>query len=821
MIITEKIKQGFVFSDGGFGTMLQARGLKGGELPETYNITHPGIVTAIHSEYLAAGAEIITANTFGANRLKYPLSKTERQPYALEDVISAGLSCAKKAAAEITDRDVFVALDIGPTGKLLEPLGTLAFEDAVSIFADTVKLGAKHGADFVLIETMNDTMELKAAVLAAKENCDLPVFATVVFDGNARLMTGADPASVVALLEGLRVDALGLNCSLGPDKMIPIAKELASRASVPVCVSPNAGLPKVVDGNTVYDVGPAEFAASMREIALAGARMLGGCCGTTPAHIKAMIEAVSDLDPLPLTEKNISTVSSYRHTVDIGGRPVLIGERLNPTGKPKLKEALREEDITYILDEAISQEELGAHVLDINVGLPGINETEMMRLVVTEVQAVTHLPLQIDTSDASAMEAALRVYNGKALINSVNGKKESMEKIFPLAAKYGGVVVGLTLDENGIPDTVQGRVAIAKKIYETAEKYGIKKKDILIDPLAMAASADPHAAEITLGTLQAIRDEFSGNTSLGVSNISFGLPQRDYINAAFFAQALSCGLSAAIMNPASFEMKKTYYAHCALKGLDPGCLSYIDFAANAQPAAIPAAAAQTAVPQNTVSYAGSTGSEDSAVKKAIMSGQKEKAAAEAEALLNTGIPPLSFIDSQIIPALNEAGSAFEEKRIFLPQLLMCAEAAKAAFDVIKNTIVSSSSEGKDAAQNARTVVIATVKGDIHDIGKNIVKVLLENYGFHVVDLGKDAAPEAVVAAAREHHARLVGLSALMTTTVPSMEETIKQIHAQLPDCKVVVGGAVLTQEYADMIGADQYSKTAMDTVRYAETILGK
>lgn len=841
MKITEKIRQGFVFADGGFGTMLQAEGMKGGELPETYNITHPGTVTAIHRAYLDAGAEIITANTFGANRLKFPLQKAAETPFSLEEVIAAGLSCAKAAASEIQGREVYVALDIGPTGKLLEPLGTLAFEEAVGIFADTVKLGALHGADLILIETMNDTLELKAAVLAAKENCDLPVFATAVFDEHARTMTGADPACTVALLEGLRVDALGVNCSLGPDKMLPIVSALAARASLPVCVNPNAGLPKIEDGQTVYEVGPAEFAASMREIALAGARILGGCCGTTPAHIRAMIEAVSDLTPVPLTEKNFSTVSSRSRTVDFGARPVLIGERLNPTGKPALKAALRERDFTYIQEEAISQEELGADVLDINVGLPGIDEPEMMRLTVTEVQTVTPLPLQIDTSSAAAMEAALRIYNGKPLINSVSGKKESMEKIFPLAAKYGGIVVGLTLDENGIPDTVEGRVAIAERIYRTAERYGIRKKDILIDPLAMAACTDPHSAEITLGTLRAVREELSGNTSLGVSNISFGLPQRDTVNAVFFSQALCCGLSAAIMNPASAEMKKAYYAHCALKGLDPGCLSYIAFATGeaAKSAQLSVAAAPSGteasetrrptVPAAPAAGAAGTASSGTAspagaaVRKAILSGQKEKAAAETARLLQTGMDPLNTIDRFLIPALNEAGEAFETKKIFLPQLLLSAEAAGAAFDTVKKQLraAEENNPGQKAGRKARTVVLATVQGDIHDIGKNIVKVLLENYAFQVVDLGKDVAPEAVVAAAREHGARLVGLSALMTTTVPAMEETIRQLHAALPDCKVVVGGAVLTQEYADRIGADQYSRTAMDTVRYAEAVLGK
>ncbi len=727
MSFSELIKNGFVFVDGGFGTMLQERGIKAGELPESYNITHPEVVREIHGEYLLAGANIITANTFGANCLKYG----DIGELSLNNVISAGINNVSKAideyksSAEFDNAERLIALDIGPTGKLLKPLGTLDFEDAVQIFAKTVKAGVLAGADVIIIETMNDTLELKAAVLAAKENSDLPIIATVVFDESGKLMTGADPMAVVALLEGLRVDALGINCSLGPDKMLGIVKELTKISSLPVCVSPNAGLPKVMDGKTVFDVGPENFARAMVNIAEAGARILGGCCGTTPAHIKAMRDAVLKLSPLPVTEKNISLISSYTHAVVIGEKPVLIGERLNPTGKTKLKAALREKNMSYVLEEALKQQELGVDALDINVGLPEINEPELMKQVVSEVQSVSDLPLQIDTSDPIAMEAGLRCCNGKPLINSVTGKQESLEKVLPLAAKYGGIVVGLTLDEDGIPETAEGRVKIAEKIYQKAAEYGIKKKDIIIDPLAMAVSADSRSAKVTLGALRTIHDVHGGNTSLGISNISFGLPQRDYITSVFFAQAMDAGLSAAIMNPCSFEMMKTYKAFCALNNYDEQCLSYIDFAANCQPVTQQAAALNatpTGVDSENSQKAESN--KEAPLHNAIVKGLKEKSAESAESALANGILPLDIINGMIIPALNNVGAAFEAKKMFLPQLLMSAEAAKSAFDIIKNHMAKTEAADGEKTEK-RYVVIATVKGDIHDIGKNIVKVLLE------------------------------------------------------------------------------------------------
>lgn len=800
MNILEGFENKFLILDGGMGTMLQNSGLEPGELPETYNITHPEVVEDIHRQYILAGADIISANTFGANIFKYPLKK-EGEQFTLSEVVKAAFARAR-AAKEKTGAECRIALDLGPTGKLLAPLGTLEFEEAVKVFAETVRLGVENGADLIIIETMNDTLELKAAVLAAKENSNLPILASVVMDEQGKLMTGGDAGAVVALLEGLRVDALGINCGLGPDKLLPWAERLCALASVPVCVMPNAGLPKVREGRTVYDVTPEEFAGQMKLIAQAGARMAGGCCGTTPAHIKAMKEALNPISPLPVTEKNTSLISSYSHCLSFDGPPVLIGERLNPTGKPKLKAALRGNNISYILEEAVKQQEAGAMALDVNVGLPEIDEAGVLGEIIPRIQAVSDLPLQIDTSNYEAMERAMRVYNGKPMLNSVCGKKESMDKIFPLAAKYGGVIVALTLDEKGIPDTAQGRVEIAKRIYEEAEKYGIKPKDIIIDALAMTISADANAANVTLDAVKQI-NAMGGRTSLGVSNVSFGLPNRETVNSVFFAAALDRGLNGAIMNPCSVEMMKTYKAFCALRGLDEKCSAYIEYASN-----IVVQAQDIKKSDN----ASNGPSEENSLRSAVIKGFKDNAAVMAEGLLKNGTPPVKIIDEEIIPALNEVGDKFEKKIMFLPQLLASAEAAKAAFELIR-AAMPQKKEGQ-----GKKIALATVKGDIHDIGKNIVKALLENYGFDVVDLGRDVPPEIVVKTVEQNKIMLAGLSALMTTTVPAMEETIKLLHDSCPWCRVVVGGAVLTQEYADMIKADKYARDAMETVRYAQEI---
>ena len=789
MNLIEKLKTGRIYFDGGYGTYFQSRGLKLGELPERWNITHKDEVINIHKAYLEAGSDVITANTFGANLLKF--DKAE-----LEEIVSSAIENVREATKGFDDK--YVALDIGPSGKLLKPLGDLDFEEAVSIFAETVKLGVKYGADLIIIETMNDCYETKAAVLAAKENSSLPVFVTNTYDENGKLMTGANVKAMVAMLEGLRVDAIGINCGLGPDKMLPIVEELIACSSTPVIVNPNAGLPVITDGKTEFKVSPCEFSDTMIKIAKMGASVLGGCCGTTPAHIEALKDATFDIEFKQITEKDFTVVSSYTHEVRFGGVPILIGERVNPTGKPLFKTALREQNFDYIIKEGISQEEKGADILDVNVGLPEIDEKKMLTETVKLIQTVSDLPLQLDTSDASAMESALRIYNGKALVNSVNGKQEVMDEIFPLVAKYGGTVIALTLDEQGIPETVEGRIKIAEKIIENAEKYGIKKKDIIVDPLALTVSASKTSAITTLGCIEELRKR-EIKTSLGVSNVSFGLPKRELINSAFFAMALTKGLNAAIMNPHSEEMMSVYHSFRALSGMDENCVEYIKYASNEKSE------------KNIAKGEEISGIEG--LKRAIIKGLKEDAKSYSSALLND-TAPIEIINSAIIPALNEIGTAFEQKKAFLPQLLMSAEVAKEAFDVIKASLAT---DGFKKGNKAK-ILLATVKGDIHDIGKNIVKVLLENYDFPVIDLGKDVSPEQILETAKKENVAIVGLSALMTTTVPAMQETIKLLKKENIPCKIMVGGAVLTEELSKMIGADKYAKDAMEAVRYAEQV---
>ena len=655
----------------------------------------------------------------------------------------------------------------------------------------------KAGADLILIETMSDTYELKAAVLAAKENSTLPIMATVIFDESKKMLTGASPQVVVSLLEGLGVDALGINCGLGPKQMKEIVKELLKYASIPVIVNPNAGLPRSENGKTVFDVGAEEFAEDMEEIVTMGAWFAGGCCGTTPAHIQAMVEKCKEITPVPITPKNYTFVTSYSTAVELGGRPVIIGERINPTGKSKFKQALRDHNIDYILEEGVKQEDSGAHILDVNVGLPEIDEAAMMETIVYELQSIMPIPLQIDTTNMEAMERALRIYNGKPMINSVNGKAEIMEQVFPLVKKYGGVVVGLALDEDGIPDTTEGRLAIAEKIYQTGEKYGISRKDIVIDALVMTMSTNNESAKITLDTVKEITAR-GGKTVLGVSNISFGLPQRELINAAFFTMAMNNGLSAGIINPNAKAMRQAYDTFCVLGGYDAQCMNYIE---NYAVTDAPNAAAKPATAKLNLT--------DSIIK-----GLKDQAYRATEEELKTK-EPMEIINGELVPALDVVGQGFEKGTMFLPQLLMSAEAAKAGFEAIRQYVQSHG----EAQEKKATIVIATVKGDIHDIGKNIVKVLLENYGYEVIDLGKDVPPEKIVETVVDKHAPLVGLSALMTTTVVNMEESIKELHKEAPWCKIMVGGAVLTQEYADMIGADFYGKDAMQSVYYAERLL--
>ncbi len=788
MTIREEIGKRILFFDGGMGTLLQEQGLQAGELPETWNLKNPEPIIQIHKAYLAAGADIILANTFGANRFKYGED--------LEKIVTAGVANAKKAVAE-SGKKAYVALDIGSTGKLLKPMGTLDFEEAVGVFAEIIRVGEKAGADLILIETMSDTYELKAAVLAAKENSTLPIMATVIFDESKKMLTGASPQVVVSLLEGLGVDALGINCGLGPKQMKEIVKELLKYASIPVIVNPNAGLPRSENGKTVFDVGAEEFAEDMEEIVTMGAWFAGGCCGTTPAHIQAMVEKCKEITPVPITPKNYTFVTSYSTAVELGGRPVIIGERINPTGKSKFKQALRDHNIDYILEEGVKQEDSGAHILDVNVGLPEIDEAAMMETIVYELQSIMPIPLQIDTTNMEAMERALRIYNGKPMINSVNGKAEIMEQVFPLVKKYGGVVVGLALDEDGIPDTTEGRLAIAEKIYQTGEKYGISRKDIVIDALVMTMSTNNESAKITLDTVKEITAR-GGKTVLGVSNISFGLPQRELINAAFFTMAMNNGLSAGIINPNAKAMRQAYDTFCVLGGYDAQCMNYIE---NYAVTDAPNAAAKPATAKLNLT--------DSIIK-----GLKDQAYRATEEELKTK-EPMEIINGELVPALDVVGQGFEKGTMFLPQLLMSAEAAKAGFEAIRQYVQSHG----EAQEKKATIVIATVKGDIHDIGKNIVKVLLENYGYEVIDLGKDVPPEKIVETVVDKHAPLVGLSALMTTTVVNMEESIKELHKEAPWCKIMVGGAVLTQEYADMIGADFYGKDAMQSVYYAERLL--
>lgn len=797
MGILEFMKNNILILDGGMGTLLQERGLVPGELPERWCLTHPDVIRDIHKSYFDAGSHVVCANTFGANTLKF-------DPDELREVVKAAITLAREAADTATG-ERFVALDIGPSGHLLKPFGDLSFDEAYDIFAETVRLGDEYGADLIMIETMNDSYETKAALLAARENSSLPVFVSNAYGADGKLMTGASPEAMAAMIEGLGADALGVNCSLGPQQLAPVIERLLAVSSLPVLLKPNAGLPSACCGHTVYDISAEQFADEVsRQISL-GVRIAGGCCGTTPEYIRELSSAVDGISPVPVTEKNITAVSSYTHTVTFGEDPVLIGERINPTGKKRMKAALTAHDMDYLLREAITQQEKGVHVLDVNVGLPEINESELLPEAVSEIQAICDLPLQIDSSDPAAMEAALRIYNGCPMINSVNGKKESMDAVFPLVKKYGGVVVALTLDEDGIPSDASGRVRIAEKILRRAEEYGIRKCNIIFDTLAMTVSADQTAAGATLGALHEIRNRLGCHTSLGVSNVSFGLPCRDTINGAFFISALESGLSGAIMNPYSEEMMRAYYSYRALHGLDAMCGDYINFMSSRSAIGTSGGGTSVDVSQSDTGR--------SPIADAIVRGLRDKAALLTKEALSE-CEPFEFVNREIIPALDEVGKSFEEKRTYLPQLLMSAEAAGAAAEGIKLFV----SERNITSDGKCTFVLATVKGDIHDIGKNIVKLLLENYGFDVHDLGRDVEPEAVVNEIIKTHAPIAGLSALMTTTVPAMEETISLIREMAPWCRVVVGGAVLTREYAESIGADRYAADAMETVRYAEDI---
>lgn len=786
MSFRDRFSRELLFFDGAMGTLLQQNGLRAGELPEVWNITHPDVVIGIHKSYIDAGCDVLTANTFGANSLKLANSG-----FSVDEVISAAVRNAKKVA-DATHAETFVALDLGPSGKLLEPYGDLPFEKSYDLYKEQITAGERAGADFILFETMGDLYEIKSGVLAAKENSSLPVIVTMIFNEKGQLLTGADIKTAVFTLESLGVDGIGLNCGLGPKQMLAFAREMRRYSSLPMVVNPNAGLPECVNGVTFYNVSAEEFADDMLDIARLGVCCLGGCCGTSPEHIRLTAERCGGIVPAKVEKKHFTAVTSYSKTTLIGEKPVIIGERINPTGKKKLKKALIDNDTAYIINEAVTQADCGAQILDVNVGLPEIDEAAVLVSTVKALQSVTDIPLQLDTSDYSAMERALRSYNGKPLINSVNGKKESMERVFPLAKKYGGAVVCLTLDENGIPETAEGRISIAKRIIKKAEEYGISKDDLIVDTLAMTVSTGKDNAVITLEALDYVRNTLGVNTCLGVSNISFGLPSRDNINSSFFTLAMERGLSAGIVNPKSEGMMNAYYSFCALKGMDESFEGYI---------------------ANAIDTVKADSCETADLREAIIKGLKTASAERAKELLKVS-EPLDVINNYIIPALDEVGQGFENGTVYLPGLLMSADSAKSAFDELKEFMEKS---GKKQ-ENRGKIIIATVKGDIHDIGKNIVKVLLENYGFDVIDLGKDVSPEIIVETAKANKVKLVGLSALMTTTVANMEITVRALHREYPECKVMVGGAVLNQDYADRIGADFYSKDAMGSVRYAEKL---
>lgn len=798
-MIRQLLGKKLLFFDGGMGTMLQRHGLKGGDIPELLNLTNPSLIKSIHTEYLNSGADIITSNTFGANPLKLV-------GVDLEEIIARAIANAKQAIADFGGSDPkFVAFDIGPTGKLLEPMGDLTFDDAYASFSEIAVTAEKSGADLVIIETMSDTLEAKAAVLAVKENTDLPIFLTMTFDETRKTLTGADVHVMSAMFEALGVDCLGINCGLGPKEIAELIDELAKISSIPIMAQPNAGLPQIENGRTVYNVCPAEFAEECNKMAEVGVSVLGGCCGTTPEHIKALVEKCSDSTPI-VTEKDFTVVASYSKAVYLDRRPVIVGERINPTGKKKFKEALRNGDMDYIVTEAFKQRDAGADILDVNVGLPEIDECAMMESAVKSISAAVNLPLQIDSSDPVVVERALRIYNGKPMINSVNGKAEIMDSIFPIIQKYGGVLVGLCLDEEGIPPTADGRVKIAEKITDEAAKYGIKKKNLVMDALTLTISAQQDESAQTLQALHTIRHDLGIKTILGVSNISFGLPRREIINGTFFSLALYNGLDACIINPCSDAMMNSYRAYLALMCIDRDCGEYISAYAGTKSETI-------VTTSNAVAETNTQKREE--LFDIIVKGLKERAFAETEALLDTR-DSMDIINNILIPALDEVGKEFEKGTMFLPQLMMSADTAKNCFDAIKARLHVSGEKQEFKGK----IVIATVKGDIHDIGKNIVKILLENYGYEVFDLGKDVAPEEIVDCIKANDIHLCMLSALMTTTVISMEDTIKAIRREGLDTRVCVGGAVLTQEYADMIGADQYCKDALASVNYANKFFG-
>ena len=794
-----------ILLDGGMGTMLQAAGLKLGARPEELNITDPALIEGIHGQYAAAGSRIVNANTFGASAHKLAGSA-----YTLEQVITAGIENCKRACAPY---GALTALDVGPLGELLEPSGTLAFEDAVAEYARIVKAGEAAGADLIFFETYTDLYELKAALLAAKENTHLPILASMSFEAGGRTFTGCTVESFAATARGLGADAVGINCSLGPKEIFPMAKRLAEAVpgNFPVFVKPNAGLPRA-DGSG-YDITPQLFALQMkpyRELHLFAA---GGCCGTTPEFIKLLNGTFAGCTPGRPAHRMPSVLCTPVDTVTVDGITV-VGERINPTGKKRFQQALREGDMNYVLEQAVSQAEAGAQILDVNVGAPGVDEPVLMEQVVKALQSVTSLPLQLDSSNVEALARGLRVYNGKPIVNSTNGEPEKLAAILPLCKKYGAAIVGLAIDEKGIQPKAADRVAIARRITEAALAAGIPREDIYIDCLTLTASAQQEDVLATVQALEACKKELGVRTVLGVSNISFGLPCRTYLNTTFLTMAMYAGLDLAIMNPSSEEMMAAVYAYNVLTNRDKQSTKYIERFADRVPASTALAQAAKAAPAASAAETELTGPY-AALMKAVEKGLKGDAAAHTRALLAEK-QPLEVVDEALIPALDIVGGKYEKGTLFLPQLLQAASAAQSAFEQIKTAIAQ---KGEDSASKGR-IVLATVKGDVHDIGKNIVRVILENYGFEVLDLGRDVPVETVVDTVREKDVHLVGLSALMTTTLKSMEETIAALHAAKLDCKIMVGGAVLTPEYAEKIGADWYAKDAKRSADIAKEFFG-
>ena len=784
MTILTDLKTQILLFDGAMGTQLQDRGLPIGGIPEHFNLTHPEVVEAIHRDYVAAGADVITANTFQA-------STTKMAPDELDETIHTAIALAKKAEPK------YVAYDMGPTGQLLQPMGTLSFDAAYEMFASQAIIAEQAGADLVIIETVADLLEAKIAVLAVKENTKLPVFVTMTYQEDGRTFVGVDPQTATLTLQNLGVDVLGVNCSLGPKELAPIVAKILDYAQIPVMVQANAGLPQMENGETVYKITPETYVAYTQKLLAQGVAVVGGCCGTTPEFIRQLRLLIDQTEKVYPEPKSGTFITSGLKTLEIGLGLSLIGERINPTGKPRLKEALRENNISYIIQEAVAQRDAGADILDVNVGLPEIDEAKMMVKTIVELQSLLDLPLQIDSSETAALEAGARHYNGIPLINSVNGKPSSMAKIFPIVAKYGGVILGLCLDDEGIPETAEKRFQIAEKIVHEAGKYGITPDRVMIDPLVLTASAQQEQVPVTLDTIRLVKERLGCKTVVGLSNISFGLPNRALLNGTFLAQAFGAGLDAPIMNPLSDYMMRVVRSLKVFTGQDTNSEDYI---ANEQNATI------------AVTVANGSGNQASTddtldLKGMIIKGRKELTAAETRKMLET-MTPLDIVNTYFIPALDIVGAQFEKGELFLPQLMQSAEATQQAQEVLKAALAKSGQKSESLGR----LLLATVEGDIHDIGKNIVKMILENYGYEVVDLGKDVPIETVVETVVTQKIKLVGLSALMTTTVQNMKKTITAIKTVAPDTVFMVGGAVLNEEYREFVGADFYAKDAMASV---------